>query len=338
MRVLLSTIGSRGDVQPLVALALELEALGQQVHLCAPPDFRDWIESLGLAMTPIGPEVRKAAAALPTPAEGPPSPERLRQLAEATVATQFETIAAAARGCDAIVGATALQLAAPSVAERMGVPYVFAAYCPTALPSAHHPPIPLGMRGDAPPAAADNAELWAADARRWNTMCGPALNAHRATLDLAPIADVRGYVHTERPWLASDRTMGPWPDPSDERVYQPGAWILADDRPLSPELERFLDAGEPPVVGRARRHTTHASRPTTLDRSLRGLFRHALLRGLLRRRLLRRPHVRRPVQQAPQVPRRHARVRRPARADALHVLRRRTVPQAVRPLDGVLHA
>jgi vancomycin aglycone glucosyltransferase len=48
MRVLPSTIGSRGDVQPLVALALELKALGQEVRLCVPPDFRDWIESLGL--------------------------------------------------------------------------------------------------------------------------------------------------------------------------------------------------------------------------------------------------------------------------------------------------
>ena len=33
MRVLLSTIGSRGDVQPLVALALQLKALDQDVHL-----------------------------------------------------------------------------------------------------------------------------------------------------------------------------------------------------------------------------------------------------------------------------------------------------------------
>jgi vancomycin aglycone glucosyltransferase len=31
MRVLLSTIGSRGDVQPLVALAVALRALGQEV-------------------------------------------------------------------------------------------------------------------------------------------------------------------------------------------------------------------------------------------------------------------------------------------------------------------
>ena len=62
MRVLLSTIGSRGDVQPLVALASQLQALGQEVHLCVPPDFRDWIDSLGIPVTPVGPELRQAAA------------------------------------------------------------------------------------------------------------------------------------------------------------------------------------------------------------------------------------------------------------------------------------
>jgi vancomycin aglycone glucosyltransferase len=30
-------------------------------------------------------------------------------------------------------------------------------------------------------------------------------------------------------------------------VFQTGAWILPDERPLSPELETFLEAGEPPV-------------------------------------------------------------------------------------------
>jgi vancomycin aglycone glucosyltransferase len=40
MRVLLSTIGSRGDVQPLIALAMQLRVLGHDVHLCVPPDFR----------------------------------------------------------------------------------------------------------------------------------------------------------------------------------------------------------------------------------------------------------------------------------------------------------
>jgi len=38
-----------------------------------------------------------------------------------TVAAQLDTIATAARGCDALVGATALQVAAPSVAEQMSI-------------------------------------------------------------------------------------------------------------------------------------------------------------------------------------------------------------------------
>jgi UDP:flavonoid glycosyltransferase YjiC (YdhE family) len=38
MRALLATIGSRGDVQPLAGLALALQALGQEVRMCVPPD------------------------------------------------------------------------------------------------------------------------------------------------------------------------------------------------------------------------------------------------------------------------------------------------------------
>src|SRR5512135_964511 len=112
MRVLLSTIGSRGDVQPLVALALQLKGLGQEARLCVPPDFREWIESLGIPVTPMGPEVRKFAASRPmaTTPQAPPTPEQRRQMGEATVATQFETITAAAQGCDVIVAATALQI------------------------------------------------------------------------------------------------------------------------------------------------------------------------------------------------------------------------------------
>ncbi len=248
MRVLLSTIGSRGDVQPLVALALQLRALGQEVRLCVPPDFREWIDSLGMPVTPIGPEVRKATASGPTAPPTPPSPERRRQLAEATVAAQFETIAAAAQECDVIVGATALQVAAPSVAEVMGIPYVFAAYCPTVLPSPHHAPPPLPSPGQMPaPPTADNRALWARNAERFNDTFGAALNSHRVTAGLVPVSDVQSHIFTGRPWLAADPALGPWPDPADPAVFQTGAWILPDERPLSPELERFLETGERPV-------------------------------------------------------------------------------------------
>ena len=246
MRVLLSTIGSRGDVQPLVALALRLKALGQEVRLCVPPDFRDWVEGMELSVTPIGPEVRPTGKA--SPATPLPTPEQLRQMMEGTVAAQFETIAAAARGCDVIVGATAIQVAAPSIAEKMGIPYIFAAYCPAVLPSSRHAPPVLATRGDTPaPAEADYSERWVQDAQRWNQTWGSLLNSRRASLGLPPVSDVRSHVLTDQPWLAADPTLAPWPDPSNDAVFQPGAWILPDETPLSPELEAFLDAGEPPV-------------------------------------------------------------------------------------------
>jgi vancomycin aglycone glucosyltransferase len=246
MRVLLSTIGSRGDVQPLVALALALRDLGQEVRLCVPPDFRDWIESLGLPVIPIGPELRSTGKA--NPMADPPTPEQMRQIMEGVVATQVETITAAAQGCDRIVGATALQIAAPSVAERMGIPYFFAAYCPAVLPSPHHAPPVLTLLGDKPAAPrSDYHELWAKEMQRWNDQWGAPLNSQRAKLGLHPVGEVYRHILTDQPWLASDPTVGPWPDPADDSVFQPGAWILKDDRPLSPELEAFLDAGDPPI-------------------------------------------------------------------------------------------
>ncbi|HET9706952.1 MAG TPA: glycosyltransferase [Gemmatimonadales bacterium] len=247
MRVVLSTIGSRGDVQPLVALASQLVALGQEVRLCVPPDFREWIEGLGMSVTPIGPELRSTGKAAPSMAT-PITPEQRRQMIEGTVTAQFETITVAATGCDILVGATALQVAAPSVAERLGIPYCFAAYCPAVLPSRHHAPPVLAALGDKPvPAMNDYGELWLQDARRWNDTWGPLINTQRSLLGLPPISDVRGYVLTDRPWLAADVTLGPWPDASDDAVYQTGAWILPDERPLAAELEAFLGAGEPPV-------------------------------------------------------------------------------------------
>lgn len=250
MRALFSTIGSRGDVQPLVALASHMRGLGHEVRLCVPPDFREWIERLGMGVVPIGPEVRKfaAARATATPAPKPLTLEQRRQMTEAMVATQFETLMGAAADCDVMVAATALQVAARSVAEKLGIAYVFAAYAPVVLPSAHHAPPPLpGLPGEAAPTTNDNGALWVRHAERCNELFGPSVNAHRALLGLAEIRDVQGHMMTDRPWLAADATLGPWPEAGEGRVVQTGAWILADERPLGEELERFLERGEAPV-------------------------------------------------------------------------------------------
>ena len=245
MRILLSTIGSRGDVQPLVALGLQLKELGQDVRLCVPPDFREWGEGLGMTVTPIGPELRSTGKTSPMTAR--PTPEQLIQMREGTVSAQFETITSAAQGCDIIVGATALQLAAPSIAEKLGIPYFFAAYCPAVLPSPHHAPPLLPMLGDKPVTRTGYSELWEKDAQRWNVQWRDILNSYRTKLGLDAVSDVHRHILTDQPWLACDPTLGPWPDPTDPSVFQTGAWILPDDHPLSPELEAFLDAGDPPV-------------------------------------------------------------------------------------------
>jgi vancomycin aglycone glucosyltransferase len=246
MRVLLSTIGSRGDVQPLVALASELRILGQEVRLCVPPDFKEWIEGLGFAVIPIGPELRWTGKV--SPFATPPTAEQRRQMIEGTVAAQFETVMSAAKGCDVIVAATALQIAARSIAESLGIGYVFAAYCPAVLPSRHHAPPVLAMRGDTPGVVLDDyTPLWIEDKQRWNAMWRDLLNARRSALGLEPVSDVLPYLLGDRPWLAADSTLAPWPEPDDDGVVQTGAWILRDERPLSPELERFLDHGEPPI-------------------------------------------------------------------------------------------
>lgn len=249
MRVLLSTLGTRGDVQPLVALALQLRAFGHEVRLCVPPDFRDWIEDLDIPVTPVGPEMRTAA-----PFGSPPvapvqlPPERRRQLVEATVAIQFAAIAAAAQGCDVIVATSTLQIVARSLAEVMGIRYVFAAYCPAVLPSPHHAPPPFPFPGHTPaPTTADNRELWVGNAERYNDAFRAVLNSHRMSIGLAPVSDVSRHVYTDRPWLAADPMLGPWPDPADAAVFQTGAWIVPDERPLPSELETFLEAGDPPV-------------------------------------------------------------------------------------------
>ena len=49
MRVLLSTYGTRGDVQPFVALARALKRRGHEVAVCTPTGFREMVERHGVA-------------------------------------------------------------------------------------------------------------------------------------------------------------------------------------------------------------------------------------------------------------------------------------------------
>jgi len=62
MRVLLSTYGSRGDVEPMVGLAVQSRTLSAEVRVCAPPDFAELLARVGVPLVPIEPSVASDVA------------------------------------------------------------------------------------------------------------------------------------------------------------------------------------------------------------------------------------------------------------------------------------
>ena len=247
MKILLSSIGSRGDVQPLLALALELRALGHQARLCVAPNFKEWIESYGLECAPIGPDLKKLTGGTVPGKPVLPPKEQLQKMAEETVRTQFQVITEAARGCDLAVAIAALQIALRSIAEVQKIPYVFAAYCPAVLPSPNHPPAKMGGHYSYSLPEAANRQLWREDEADFNERFGATLNEQRAKAGLGPVTSVQPYIFTDRPWLAADPVLAPaYPAPGLE-IVQTGAWLLSDQTPLPDDLEKFLADGAPPI-------------------------------------------------------------------------------------------
>lgn len=243
VHVVLSTWGSRGDVEPLVGLAVRLRELGAQVRVCAPPDeeFAVLLDGVGVEHVPLGPSVRSVVAGTK-----PPTAEDAFRLAPELVAARFDTLTTAAEGCDALLATGLMPAGARDVAEKLGIRYVYACFHIFGLPSRHFPP---GARpgNPSPQEESDIKVLWEHDSQRVNALYSEPLNSQRAAIGLPPVDNVRDHVVTAQPWLAADATLCPSQGMADLDVVQTGAWILPDERPLPEELEAFLDAGTPPV-------------------------------------------------------------------------------------------
>jgi len=242
MNVLLCAIGTRGDVQPILALAVELKSRGHQARLCVAPDYKEWVESFGVDCSSIWPDTQvtsKRAMEL--------SVEQLGQLAAQSVHFEFPAVTKAACGCDVII-AGGPQLATRSVAEALEIPYVFAAYCPAVLPSRDHPPPLIGARHHPQLLPANGSgTLWEEDEQTWNGLFSAVVNEERARAGLPPIESVQRHMFTDNPWLAADADLAPAAPSAKMHIFQTGAWLLINPEPLPEYVDDFLADGEPPV-------------------------------------------------------------------------------------------
>jgi len=270
-----TAVGSRGDVQPMLTLALELRRRGHEVLVHAPSDFEAWAGDLGLPFRSSGVNTQEVLNEHREAIGGNPVRvlRALRDILFAEMPRAFDQTVEAARGMDVIV--TAAQFAAHSVAEALRIPSITMMYVPTILRSAHHAPLMGKMQG---------APRWL-NRLRWKIadgavqlLLGDVMNKERARLGLPPLANVSRHLFEERPaLLACDPVLAPAPpDWNGYDVTVTGPLYYEDAAALDARVEAFLEAGPPPVyVGFGSMTSPDASRLT-----------EAILEGGRGRRLL----------------------------------------------------
>jgi vancomycin aglycone glucosyltransferase len=241
-RVVLAPIGSRGDVQPMLALGCGLAARGHDVTMAAPANFEPWIRAHHLAFAPVGADMEADLRRYGDRVQA--THHQMRILRNEIVPQQFAAMPEICADADLIVGA-GLQAAGPSIAEHLGVPYAFVAYAPVVVRSAHHAP-PL-VRWQRLPRVV-NQLCWHGFGRMLRLALAGPVTRGRQHLGLAPVRDVSAYL-TASPIIvaADDALTGIVPDLASN-VHRVAALRLADGGAVPPDVAAFLARGDPPVL------------------------------------------------------------------------------------------
>lgn len=250
MRVLLSTYGTRGDVQPFVALAKALGQRGHEVALCTPTGFRDMVERHGVPYAHMDNAVLEVTEAV---LRAPTLTERRRLFkgfgAIIRAGLEDEWRAAQALRPDVLVYHSKA-LGSHHIAEKLAAAEFLA--MPLPLTKTRAFPVPLlpardlggGLNALSYKIVALGNALWAG-----------ATNDFRVkTLGLPPrprFADpMRRRDGSSVPALYAFSPLvlprpGDWPS----NAHVTGCWFLDEGEGWQPpaELRAFLDAGPPPV-------------------------------------------------------------------------------------------
>ena len=242
MKIVLAPAGSRGDIQPMLALGVGLARRGHGVVLCVPTNFRAAVEERGLAFASAGHDTE---ALLRAEGEGVFNPSYFARLLRELLPAHLEHVRAAAEGADVLVGNIATAMG-PTAAELVGARYVWAAFQRSAFTTAEEPPVLTGWKPRSPWV---HKASWFAARVILERVLGPTINGARIAHGLAPVQRVLRHLEEAGPvLLATDPTLFPAPRDWVMPAHTTGYWFLdAPDDPLPDDVEEFLRAGPPPV-------------------------------------------------------------------------------------------
>ena len=250
MRVLLSTYGTRGDVQPFVALGKALQAAGHEVALCTPEGFRSMVERHGVPYAHMDNavlELTEAVLRAPTRTEQRRLFKGFGQIIRAGLEDEWR--AAQAIRPDVLVYHSKA-LGSHHIAQKLGAAELLAMPLPLTTTRAFPVPIVPGLRLGGWFNALSYRVVTLANAL-W---AGATNDFRKTTLGLPPLprfADTtrRADGSPVSVLYAYSEHLLPRPADWPSHVHVTGAWFL-DEGPgwKAPEaLRSFLAAGPAPI-------------------------------------------------------------------------------------------
>ena len=242
MKIVLATFGSRGDVQPMLALSLALQSAGHDVRLAAPPEKGEWVRQLGCPFEPLGDNVTAFIDTMKDAHSIRWLVDSMRYLRKEFM-SQFHLFPRIIHGADLVVGAS-LVGALSSVAESMGIPYRFVAFSPSMLPSSHHPS-PFCKHQAFPEYY--NRMTWRMGKMLNRLFLTALVNGGRKKLGLQPVEDAWPNILGQRVMVASDSAISSVPPDVEHAVTQTGYLHLDQPDQHFEALEVFLNSGPPPI-------------------------------------------------------------------------------------------
>jgi vancomycin aglycone glucosyltransferase len=242
MKVLLAPHGTRGDVQPLLALALGLRERGHDASFLVPDDFVPWIRDYGFSCKSNG--IDMGATFRAPGADVASFRWQLRHFKDVMVPALFDSFSGIDTATELIVGA-GVQMAAASVAEKWCVTYANAVFCPCVLPNDASPP-PF-MKTQGLPRFL-NRFLWECGLPVAGLALRGMVNAGRAKLGLPPLFNPLTHLTRQPTLLAADPDLAPLGNDAPPMVMPTGPWVLDETtRHVDPRVARFLELSPPPI-------------------------------------------------------------------------------------------